>query len=435
MKKTMKIKAILSALVFCTVNAFAQQSLHQVIVLNEGRYNYILQQIDKPVTIGTYNPQTNVYSVFDTIDNARFASDVVVDDANIYVSADNTLLKYDLNTHQLISTQTVNGIRKLALWNDKILLTRGEYQTTYDSYFQVYNKADLSFVYQLDTLNGPHYASDGIVVKDNTAYIAINNGFVWGGAVGIVGRVDLSNQNYLAEISLGVDGINPENILIDNNKIYTVNNRDYSYASISSVDISNASVITTNLNNAGGCQGSALINSRIAYQTYNENFIGRFDVTTQNISDSLFINRSVYAMATDVVNEQLYASETDFSSYGLVLIYSSNGNLMNAFVAGVTPGKFAFDYRSATGMSNAIVLSQLMVFPNPATSQLTIAGTCTEKNSSIVITSIDGRIMYEEVVNENNFVRHIDIAAFASGTYLLSIKSEHNSSVQKVVKY
>ncbi len=413
----------------------AQQILNQVIILNEGKYNYILQQIEKPVTVGYYIPQTNSYSVFDTIENARFASDVVVDNENIYVAADNSLLKYDLNTHQLLSTIIVNGIRKIALWNNKILLTRGEYLTTYESYFQVYNKSDLSFDYELDTLNGPQYASDGIVIKDNIAYIAINNGFVWGGAVGIVGKVDLTAQNYLSEISLGADGINPENILIDNNMLYTVNNRDYSFASISSVDITNSNVVTTNLNNAGGCQGSAFINSKIAYQTYNENFIGRFDLNSQSISDSLFINRTVYAMETDILNQQLYASETDFTSYGLVLIYTESGSLLNAFVAGVTPGKFAFDYRNASATNLINTNSQLLVFPNPATNQLTIAGTNTDENSTITLTSVDGKILFTKTVNGKNFVQHLNISEYSAGTYLITLLSENKNFVQKVVKY
>ncbi len=431
----MKKVSIIIAMFFACVVANAQQILNQVIVLNEGRFDYLLQQIDKPVTVGTYNPQTNVYSVFDTIDNSRFASDVVVDDANIFIAADNTLLKYDLNTHQLISTQVVNGIRRLALWNDKILLTRGEYLTTYDSYFQVYNKSDLSFSYQLDTLNGPLYASDGIVVKDNIAYIAINNGFVWGGAVGILGRVNLLTQNYLSEISLGADGINPENILIDNNQIYTVNNRDYSFASISSIDILSSNVVTTNLNNQGGCQGSTFINSKISYQTYNENFIGQYDVNLQSISDSLFINRSIYAMESDALNQYLYVSETDFSSYGLVLIYSANGSLINAFVAGVTPGKFAFDYRNASKINDVENNLQLFVFPNPAANELTIASINADDNSLITLTSIDGKVLFQKNINGKNFVQHIDISIYAKGTYLLTVQSLSRTSVQKVMKY
>ena len=404
-------------------------------MLNEGHYNYTLQQIEQPVTVGAYNPQTNVYTSFDTIAGARFASDVQVDDANIYVAADNTLLKYDLNTHALISSQPVAGIRKLALWNDKVLLTRGELGTNYQAYFQVYNKSDLSFAYQLDTLSGPQFSSDGIVVKDNIAYIAINNGFVWGGAVGIVGRVDLTNQTYLTEIPLGADGINPENIMVSNNKVYTLNNKDYSNASISSVDISNSNVITTNLNNAGGCQGSVLLTTKVIYQTYSENFLGRFDVNAQAVSDSLFINKTVYALGSDVLNNKIYASETDFTSFGLVLIYSATGNLLNAFVAGVTPGKFAFDYRGAVGVSEINSASQLLVFPNPVVDELTVASTNSSENSIITLTSVAGKILYSENVNGKNFVQHIDISEFASGTYLLTVRSENNVSVKKIIKY
>jgi hypothetical protein len=214
-----------------------------------------------------------------------------------------------------------------------------------------------------------------------------------------------------------------------------VNNRDYSFASISSIDLSNSNVVTTNLNNAGGCQGSTFINSKIAYQTYNENFIGRFDINSQSISDSLFINRSIYAMSTDELNQQLYASETDFSSYGLVLIYSENGNLQNAFVAGVTPGKFAFDYRNATAVNTVSDNKQLFVFPNPANNQLTVAGTNGEANSTIALTSIDGKLLFEKNISSENFVEHIDLTSFSAGTYLLTIQSLNKISVQKVVKF
>ena len=427
--------SLLALAILFSVTVNAQQYLNQVIVLNEGHYNYTLQQIEQPVTVGLYNPLTNVYTCFDTIEGARFATDVQVDDATIYVAADNNLLKYDLNTHALISTQAIAGIRKLALWNNKILLTRGVYLTSFNSYFQVYNKSDLSFVYELDTLSGPQFSSDGIVVKDNIAYIAINNGLVWGGAVGIVGRVDLNTQNYLSEIPLGADGINPENIMVSNNKIYTLNNKDYTSASISSVDIASTGVVTTNLNNAGGCQGSVLLTTKVIYQTYNEKFLGRFDVNAQAISDSLFINKTVYALGSDVLNNKIYASETDFTSFGLVLIYSSNGNLLNAFVAGVTPGKFAFDYQGAVGVNEINTSSQLLVFPNPAFNELTIAATNTIGNCTVTLTSIDGKILYSENVSRKNFVQHIDISEFAYGTYLLAVKSDKNIETRKIVKF
>ena len=45
----MKKNLVLATILFCSVIANAQQTLNQVIVLNEGRYDYILQQIDKEI--------------------------------------------------------------------------------------------------------------------------------------------------------------------------------------------------------------------------------------------------------------------------------------------------------------------------------------------------------------------------------------------------
>lgn len=140
-------------------------------------------------------------------------------------------------------------------------------------------------------------------------------------------------------------------------------------------------------------------------------------------------------METDLLNQQLYASETDFSSYGLVLIYSANGSLLNAFVAGVTPGKFAFDYRNASGISKATSDFQFLVFPNPASNQLTIACTNADEKSTITITSMDGKILFQNTISENNYVQHIDISKFSSGTYLFTLQTRNRTSVQKIVKY
>ena len=78
MKTLFKITFALSAILL-SFSSFAQQYLNQVIVLNEGHYDYVMQQIVKPVTVGYYIPQTNTYTTFDTIEYARFATDVVVE--------------------------------------------------------------------------------------------------------------------------------------------------------------------------------------------------------------------------------------------------------------------------------------------------------------------------------------------------------------------
>ena len=105
-----------------------------MLILNEGYYDYTNQQIVEPVTIGSYDPLSNLYSVVITIDSARFASDIIIDGDNIYVAADDKLLKYDLNNYNLIEQIDLIGARNLKISGDKIFVTRGEYMTTFDSY-------------------------------------------------------------------------------------------------------------------------------------------------------------------------------------------------------------------------------------------------------------------------------------------------------------
>src|SRR5438105_2629925 len=77
-KTKMKTKIFFS-LMLASMLASAQPYVHQVIFLNEGHYDYTNQVQTVPVTIGVYSPVTKIYSVVDTIPNARFGSDVIVD--------------------------------------------------------------------------------------------------------------------------------------------------------------------------------------------------------------------------------------------------------------------------------------------------------------------------------------------------------------------
>ena len=104
---------LLILFVFITLkNVSSSDYVYQVFVLNEGYFDYSSNQIIEPVTVGVYNPLNNTYTTIDTIENARFASDLVVSGDYFYVAADNQLLKYDKNTYNVISTQNINGIRK-----------------------------------------------------------------------------------------------------------------------------------------------------------------------------------------------------------------------------------------------------------------------------------------------------------------------------------
>ena len=71
-----------------------QSYVQQVLILNEGYFDYNTNQIVEPVTVGSYDPVTQIYSTVDTITGARFASDIIIDGDYFFVAADNTLYKY-----------------------------------------------------------------------------------------------------------------------------------------------------------------------------------------------------------------------------------------------------------------------------------------------------------------------------------------------------
>ena len=102
------------------------QTVHQVMVLNEGYYDNTAQTQVVPVTLGSYDPVLGTYQTVATIANARFGNHVLVEGDVIYVAADSFLTKYDANNYTLLGQAIVHGIRRFAIWNDELICTLGE---------------------------------------------------------------------------------------------------------------------------------------------------------------------------------------------------------------------------------------------------------------------------------------------------------------------
>jgi hypothetical protein len=351
----MKFFSFLSLLL--TFNAFGQNYVNQVLILNEGYYNYVDSEVVVPVTIGSYDPSTEIYTTIDTIEGARFGSDIIINDGFYYVAADTMLLKYDLLSNELIETAVVPGIRNIVVHNDNIIVTRGEYQINFSSYLQVYSTNDLSIVAEFDTINGPKWASQNLIVKDDIVYVGINNGFEWGNEKGIIGLLDMTALNYINEIDLGVDATNIDNMMTDGQFIYTVNNKDWSGASITKFNLTDNSHLTTNIaSSSTGCGTSSFRDNKLIYQISNTSELYEWDPITFNDNGNVIegINQGFYDLAYDNINQYLYTSVTDYFSFGKVIIYNNENELIKEFDCGVSPGTMAFDIRNASGISNYI---------------------------------------------------------------------------------
>jgi DNA-binding beta-propeller fold protein YncE len=68
---------------------------------------------------------------------------------------------------------------------------------------------------------------------------------------------------------------------------------------------------------------------------------------------SMGFSQNFYELAIDNVNNYLYATSTDWFSYGMVHVYDSNNTPITLFSCGISPGTIVFDIRSTTvGITN-----------------------------------------------------------------------------------
>ena len=86
------------------------------------------------------------------------------------MAADGALLQYDANTYQLLQSVESVGIRKMAIHEGVVYVTRGDIDDQgmsleLDAYFQWYDAASLQLLGELTVSeNGPQYATEGIAV-------------------------------------------------------------------------------------------------------------------------------------------------------------------------------------------------------------------------------------------------------------------------------
>ena len=399
-----------SVLLLISAFAFSQNYLNQVLVLNEGYFDYQTNQIIDPVTIGSYDPSTQIYSVVSTLNGMRFGSDLIIDGNFYYVAADSKIYKMDLNTHQELASVVCQGVRNLGVYQNKLVATRGEYLTTYDSYLHIYDATTLSLIQAIDTISGPKWASQNIVVDGSIAYIAINNGYEWGNEKGLIGKLNLDNLSYGNEVDLGPDGKNPDNLMKSGDFLYTVNNKDWSNASVSKVALNGSSNATVNLQSvATGCGTSALRDDKLVYQISMETTLNEFDINLMNLSGPISGHSiNYYELAQEPVSGQLYTSETDFFSFGKIHIFDDNNTELSNFNVGISPGTIVFDVRPSVGLTEQE--NSLVIYPNPTNNILNLSFYSSGK---VRIIDFSGK----EVLS--GFEKSIDVSQLKNGAYLL----------------
>jgi hypothetical protein len=279
----------------------------------------------------------------------------------------------------------------------------------------------MSLIAAIDTIQGPKWATQNIVLDGSSAYIAVNNGYEWGNEKGIIGKLDLNSLTYGNEIDLGPDGKNPDNLVKVGSFLYSVNNKDWSGSSISKVALDGSSNSTVNIATAStGCGTSALRDDKLVYQISMETTLNEFDINLMNpVGPVSGHTLNYYELAQEPVSGNLYASETDFFSFGIVHIFNTSNTELASFNVGISPGTIVFDVRSSSASLNELA-SNIAVYPNPTTDFLNVNVEGTKR-----VLDLQGKVL---ATSESNM---IDVSNLNSGIYFLEVEGKKVSFVKR----
>lgn len=404
---------------------FASGQLKQIIVLNEGSFDFTTGQITEPVSLGAWDPVFNTYEKKLIIPQVRFASDLILDGNSVWIAADNKILQVKLADWSILNSIDVIGVRKIALYNDKLIVTRGEYLTQLSAYVEIYHKANLSKLFDIPFQMMP-YTAENIVINDHFAYIAVNNGFEFGKEVGKVLKLDLDILKWVETIELGEKGKNPENLMIVNDYLYSLNNRNYTGSSISSINLSSTEVNTYELSDVSSlCGTSTLIPQQIIYQEYGETHLSRFDLNTQQSGFLKEMDKSFYGMAYDPQSQWICTGVTDFFSYGKVYIFDKQFDLISDFATGIAPAYFVFQYGAASDNTDLGEIS-FNLLPNPVKDYCKIESS--EHLTKIELFDALGRKLGDQ--NPDNF----QISNLKEGIYYVKVYNDAKTGVKRLLK-
>ncbi len=437
--------------------AFAQTRLYRVFVLNEGRYDYFQNVQVEPLTLGYIDLHTPKYVVFDTIEGARFGVDMEIDSGYLYVTADSFLLKYDLQTLKPVDTAIARGLRGLAVNGNYIYVARGDLACC-NSYIQVYDKRDLSLVAEFDTATTPiKWHCEDIVVVNDTIYAIANNAFVWGQYVGYLIRIPVSDWTQIDTFNLGPDGYNPDNIMVDtaSGTIYTVNNMNFTSTSISTYriqqpDQSPTKVTTINLNLVSGCFGSEFAWDKIYLKPIFSDTgaagwgdetpsteVLRYSPQLTTLIDTINVNRiHLYQFRYEPLEGKLWVTETDFVNWGLVLVFDSLLNLVDAFPAGIGAGAIAFEYRevydTVTALNDAYTTPNLVLLSPADKLRLVLNGNITDYLSKLQVSAytLAGKLVSSEWWHTSES-RLYEKTLPVSGTLLIVVRDLYGNTVYR----
>lgn len=307
--------------------------LDRTFIINGGCFS----DPDDFVTAGFF--EDGIYTLFDEIQTASVQDAVVSDDA-LFVTAQDSLVRYNLMTLTRDEAIALNGLNQLAIYDDYLLLTR-QYPVTTES-FMVLDAVTLEVLATIE-LSGQ---AGGIAINDNQAYVAVPG--AWGSTNGTLAIIDLQTLLLDHEIDLGSDAKGTKEVFIEGSTLYTVNSHFSDYNnnifSITEMNLATEEFTTTIISgDYYGYYGNSVMTEDALIIPLSATLC-RYDLTT-GATDLNFMELNPAAIAYEPLAQNLHITTSNYVDWGNYDIYDVNGYHLEGPVAvGTSPEAMVFEY-------------------------------------------------------------------------------------------
>ena len=95
---------------------------------------------------------------------------------------------------------------------------------------------------------------------------------------------------------------------------------------------------------------------------------------------------------------------------------------------------FELTVDSILGLDDNVLKDAIVMYPNPARNQVTIANSSNIVLDRAMIYDINGKLISQIDLRDMQGEKVIDVSAYASGVYMVQITGEQSSVVKRLIK-
>lgn len=408
--------------------------IKQIITGNSGKFEFTPPYLDF-VTLQSYNPENGNSQPLHTV-FTQSVQDICLQGHVAYIAAQDSIIKFNLNTNQRMAAIADSGLSKLFLIKGKLLVSKQYPITTF--YAEVLDTANLSLVASVSGISGD---CGNMVAAGDSLYLAVNGG--WMGTEGKIAVIGTNNWTLTREISFGPDAIGMLGVYHFNNKLFTVNKSPYTtpdLGSISTYNLDDHTIVNTIIHKNVGI--GAGVDGHLLYFGLDYG-IGAFNMNTTLVEDTAVVAdpgsaifRYITSAAVDTLNKRLYMNVGDYASPGTCLVYTLAGDSVTSYATGISTDAVAVDYRVApVGIVDREQESmRLAVYPNPVTDQLSVTIATQLPIYELHITDLMGQTVLIQQGSDECRIMSVQVSNLPAGLYFITVVSGEISCTGKFLK-